>query len=835
MEDYNEINSSLNNVEKSMSNVNNSLTVLTKQTNQFALSIKNLSVQCINLNKQIVSINLSAMNKLSNSMQSLSQISLSNTNGQLVSLNNHLFSISKYGPISFQIDVHIEGINQITDIISQISTNINGLTGSFSTVWQEITIGKETLVEIGYTLEDVYLKMQTTSTSAKDLSKSVNMSSSTESMNLFSAATSSFDLVWGTFKKGLDITSEISKTGSSINSLYKGLTDLSTHGGMLSGVFSGLANAVGLLANPVVAVGVGIGALALGTIYFYTQNNLSNASLEKELKLLKNKKEALEETAKSLNESNNQAKIIAENAIVPYDKVSMYVQKLKDMTGEDGLVSEIKKAQYYVESINSILPNSVQLTEAGNIVWLKNAEAIKENIDLLKQKATIEAYEEDYIASMRQRTQLQAELTSAQNAYNVESEKCHVLKKQLYDDLLNEGKEQSKYTAALHDSELKLNARKEILDATKEMWAANQESIQNYETQINALDGTTETFIAKVLEEYGVWENEHSYTIDSLATGLIDLDDKLNESGIRYQEMTTFEIEASKVAREQILNDLIEKSTAFGYSYDEMINTLSEKGVFLNDLESRQLRNGVKKAQEEWRNKEIEQIKSNNSSLLENEVYGNLLLRQTGLNLESYVALFKENGNNAGLGLMVDLAAALQENGGEVDDNVKTILYKIGKQVDTFDPTAEIDVETNQPALDSAVEAISNSFGNMRFGITSTVKTLGERLVGSLNIEKYAVGGFPQIGEMFIARESGPELVGRINGKTAVANNDQIVAGIEGGVYSGVAKAMAAFGNNNGSKTITIISQIDGKVVAKSVYDEHNRQVIQTGQSPLLI
>ena len=35
---------------------------------------------------------------------------------------------------------------------------------------------------------------------------------------------------------------------------------------------------------------------------------------------------------------------------------------------------------------------------------------------------------------------------------------------------------------------------------------------------------------------------------------------------------------------------------------------------------------------------------------------------------------------------------------------------------------------------------------------------------------------------MFIAREAGPELVGQIGNSTAVANNDQIVVGIENGV-----------------------------------------------------
>ena len=42
----------------------------------------------------------------------------------------------------------------------------------------------------------------------------------------------------------------------------------------------------------------------------------------------------------------------------------------------------------------------------------------------------------------------------------------------------------------------------------------------------------------------------------------------------------------------------------------------------------------------------------------------------------------------------------------------------------------------------------------------------------------YAEGGFPQVGEMFIAREAGPEMVGKIGNQNAVANNSQITQGI---------------------------------------------------------
>ena len=51
-------------------------------------------------------------------------------------------------------------------------------------------------------------------------------------------------------------------------------------------------------------------------------------------------------------------------------------------------------------------------------------------------------------------------------------------------------------------------------------------------------------------------------------------------------------------------------------------------------------------------------------------------------------------------------------------------------------------------------------------------------------IPTFEAGGFPETGQLFMARENGlNEMVGRIGNRNTVANNDQIVAGITSGVY----------------------------------------------------
>lgn len=62
------------------------------------------------------------------------------------------------------------------------------------------------------------------------------------------------------------------------------------------------------------------------------------------------------------------------------------------------------------------------------------------------------------------------------------------------------------------------------------------------------------------------------------------------------------------------------------------------------------------------------------------------------------------------------------------------------------------------------------------------------------NIQWYAQGGFPAAGQLFVANEAGPELVGKMGNRNAVANNNQIVEGIKAGVFEAVLDALNASG-----------------------------------------
>ena len=80
---------------------------------------------------------------------------------------------------------------------------------------------------------------------------------------------------------------------------------------------------------------------------------------------------------------------------------------------------------------------------------------------------------------------------------------------------------------------------------------------------------------------------------------------------------------------------------------------------------------------------------------------------------------------------------------------------------------------------------------------------------GSIYLGGFASGGYPDEGQLFIAREAGPEMVGTIGGRTAVANNDQIVEGIRQGVFEAVSAAMA----NNGTSEPVVKVYLDSREI----------------------
>lgn len=102
--------------------------------------------------------------------------------------------------------------------------------------------------------------------------------------------------------------------------------------------------------------------------------------------------------------------------------------------------------------------------------------------------------------------------------------------------------------------------------------------------------------------------------------------------------------------------------------------------------------------------------------------------------------------------------------------------------------------------------------------------------VPKVSIDWYANGGFPGKGQLFVANEVGPEMVGTMDGRTAVANQQEIITGIANAVYPAVYNAVvAAMSEANNNVNITL--QGDADKLFTMVQDKANNYTNMTGQA----
>ena len=139
-------------------------------------------------------------------------------------------------------------------------------------------------------------------------------------------------------------------------------------------------------------------------------------------------------------------------------------------------------------------------------------------------------------------------------------------------------------------------------------------------------------------------------------------------------------------------------------------------------------------------------------------------------------------------------------------------------------------------SLSNLWSSVTGFFGGktVNVGTKATKKADGGVFSGGSwkPIKKYAVGGLPNMGQMFVAREAGPELVGTLGGHTAVMNNDQIVSSVSYGVAQAVKEVIQPLVKMGGGNNRPIQISLDGKVIFDSTRQSAQEYFNRTGMSP---
>lgn len=169
--------------------------------------------------------------------------------------------------------------------------------------------------------------------------------------------------------------------------------------------------------------------------------------------------------------------------------------------------------------------------------------------------------------------------------------------------------------------------------------------------------------------------------------------------------------------------------------------------------------------------------------------------------------------------------------------------FKLETWTDMMKKVPDAFKETFKGAVNAAVAQLNRLIDwlNEKFNFSyKGLELLGKEVIPAFSVQlftiphipEFATGGFPEDG-LFMANHG--ELVGKFsNGRTAVANNEQITQGIKEAVIEGMSIVMASYGGNSEPITIETHVEMDGRTIVKQTdkverrkgFDFHNPQTV---------
>lgn len=652
------------------------------------------------------------------------------------------------------------------------------------------------------------------------------------------------------------LTQDFVKSHKALDTLVTGFKGLNDANGILSGVSTavtalgtklgvltvaegGATTATGLLgsafaflaANPLVAVAGAI-TIAVAALAIFTSRVKDNSDAqERALSSAKRLSDGLKEQAQEWKKANTEARKNAEegqkNALVAQD----YAGRLYGIVDANGKITgSVKQAQFFVDQLNSQLGTNIEIHDGVISNWGKEKDAINETIEALKRKAVIDAYSEKFIEAEKERIKAQEQLTEATSKYNKSKEREEELLGKLK-EAWESGQQPSASLTEEYRKQLEITKKYgEAVGSAKDKVTSITDGLNEYNAAIQSADGTVESSTAFIIEQYGVLAKDGTYTYSSLANGLNDLNAKCDENGKVWQTLSKTEQEASKQARIQLLSDLAQKAFGQGKTYEQMLSTAKAKGAELTQADKAELKkqyDNLKKQSED-----IKAVKNtqNNTLLAMLDKYGIDKNSKDAKRYQKELRDAQKNGTEQGQQYIDKLAKKINDGTLKVSNEAS----KVGKQSKEKFESHKADFKVDTKSADNILSRFMNSipsFKSMKLNLKTDKKRFKIGDFG-FDIGFFARGGFPESGQMFVAREAGPELVGRIGRRTAVANNDQIVQGIASAVRSAMSGVNGP--GAGGTTRITVQNVLNGKAIGESVIEYHNGKVKQTGHSPLL-
>ena len=542
-------------------------------------------------------------------------------------------------------------------------------------------------------------------------------------------------------------------------------------------------------------------------------------------------KNAVDEETKSWNELKNKIQENLNVGLAQEEYNKKLVDELGQITESNG---EVKagyedRVQFILTKLNSAYNTSYKLADGQitrNGKEKTSYDELKSSIDKMisskKAELLLDANKEIYTEALKDRTKSYIELkNAAEEQTQAEKEVNNML---------------SKYGVTLEDITSSQSAFEGFF---KSLSMAEMIEVSNriglYEETNKIVEGATNN-----------WKNKVDTITDyeNLQTSVITGKEEEIQKAIE-NTTNTYEVEGQKVKStiadnlgEQIqLYKLYYKGRAEGderYSEEYKRNLDNNYNATLKSLKD------TTSAVEELTPEQVEAwtILSKSDSKVFTDEISNMPV-ETAKNILKSITVTDENKAAFGIA-MQNLASKGNEEFNEVYKNLPDDIKKYLEKGEFNIKSSSIPEEASNLALKATQEAnatleqnkieLSKFFalGDIGGVVGAAVRKVKEEwqsksqgmnlqvISGSQSVSLHANGGFPETGEMFVAREAGPELVGRIGSRTAVANNDQIVQAVSNGVANAVASVL---GNQGGSYNL----YIDGEQITDVVQKRMNR------------
>lgn len=498
------------------------------------------------------------------------------------------------------------------------------------------------------------------------------------------------------------------------------------------------------------------------------------------------------------------AVIAANNALTPHEQIMQringvvdeYNQTMKDLetTTDKQLVSNLAQTQYYT-SLTNELDNLVDANgrvkegyeDRVNFILneLKDAYGIEfdytdgqiKDYDKLKQKIkeTIQQKEAEYLLdkfltiaeeARAQKATLQKNLTDAENDLanaklrSKNATEAQELAQQKYSETL---KLQGKIPLEEYSKAIK-NASTELENAKSAQKKANDELKESEKAYKNAANAV-ETNNAKIQQYEDIKTAVLSGDYETLENAIKKYQDVYIDSSGKIIDASDNEFLKTTQNKKKQYDELKQKNEDL---YNDTVNTLKNQTAAVENITDEQA-----------------------------AAWAALALTDT--------EKFMENFSTLPESIQTQIVDKMKQKGIDISNQLQ-------EGLNSKKPSTEVKFKANTHELTSGVQGW---FQRNKAALTGSLAGF------SMPYLQFAQGGLPPVGQMFIANEKGPELVGQIGGQSFVANQNQMLDIIDKKLQS------AGGGVNNA----TFIIKVGSEEIGKTVLRDLNKMARTNGQT----